>query len=80
MFLPCVVVYLCAAFSHLPASVGLDKCGPSEALADLEPDRSCEFSLLLVKAVKASCAEFERGRNMQQVRSACPQASRGLSG
>jgi len=50
------------------------------ASVDLEPDRSRELSLLLIEAIKVVRSEFERCRNMQQVRSAGPTPSGGLSG
>jgi hypothetical protein len=41
---------------------------------------SREPSLMLIEAVKVVRRKFERGRNMQQVRSTGPQASRGSTG
>jgi hypothetical protein len=45
------------------------KAALGEALIDLEPDRSRQFSLLLIKAVKVVRCEFKSCCNMQQVTS-----------
>src|SRR5579864_648785 len=68
-------------WSPLPGvCVSADESGIRTGLVDLESDRSREFSLLLIEAVKAVRSKFEGRSDVQQVRSAGPQASRGLSG
>jgi len=42
-----------------------------EASIDLEPDRSRQFSLLLIEAVKVFCSEFESCGDMEQVSGLC---------